>query len=387
MVERGVEVEILTGKPNYPEGDIAAGYSAFGCQREQWEGMTVHRVPLFPRGRSSWLRLLLNYLSFVLAGVLCAPWLLRKRQFDVIFVYGLSPIFLAIPALFIGWLKDERVVLWVQDLWPESLTATGYVHNRHIIGAVRHVVRVIYRHVNLLLVQSRAFVRPVQAMAPETPVVYYPNSVDNTFALPAQREPPSVKGLGEGFSVMFAGNIGAAQGVGVIVEAASLLKEYDDIHFVVLGDGSCRAGMLNEARQRGLTNLHLPGRFPEDTMPGFMQKASALLVTLTDQPIFAVTVPNKVQAYMASGRPIIACLNGEGARLVVEAEAGLATPAEDAQGLVDTILSMYRLSPVERAEMGENGRRYFQEHFDHDHLVGQLIGHLQTVSQVRKVVQ
>ena len=144
--------------------------------------------------------------------------------------------------------------------------------------------------------------------------------------------------------------------------------------------------MLEAAQQRNLGNLHLPGRFPVETMPGFMQKASALLVTLADRPIFAATVPNKVQAYLAAGRPIIACLNGEGARLVAEAGAGLSTPAENAQALADTILRLYRLSPSEREEMGDNGRRYYQEHFDHEYLVDELIGHLQSVSQNRKAI-
>lgn len=384
LVERGIVVDVLTGKPNYPEGVILPGYTAWGCQTELWKGVTLHRVPLFPRGRNSRLGLLLNYLSFIFFGLVSGSWMIRKRQYDVIFVYGLSPILLSIPALFIGWLKARKVIIWVQDLWPESLSATGYVHNRHIISAVRQVVRFIYRHADLLLVQSPAFEKPVRALAPETPVAYYPNSVDDTFASPATSETPCVAGLGEGFSVMFAGNIGAAQAVGVIVEAASLLRDYANIHFVVLGDGSSREWMLNEVQQRGLTNLHLPGRFPVETMPGFMHKASALLVTLADQPIFAATVPNKVQAYLAAGRPIIACLNGEGARLVIEANAGLASPAEDPRALADTILHLYRQSPDEREIMGANGRRYYQEHFDHHHLVDQLIGHLQLVSQSRK---
>jgi glycosyltransferase involved in cell wall biosynthesis len=265
--------------------------------------------------------------------------------------------------------------------------ATGHVRNRYIIGAVRQVVRFIYRHTDLLLVQSRAFEEPIRALAPDTPIMYYPNSVDDTFAVPAKKDPPVVAGLDEGFSVMFAGNIGAAQAVGVMLEAASLLKDQTDIQFVVLGDGSSREWMLKEARQRELTNLHLPGRFSAETMPGFMQKASALLVTLTDQPIFAATVPNKVQAYLAAGRPIIACLNGEGARLVVEAGAGLATPAEDARALADTILRLYGMSSGEREKMGENGRRYYQEHFNHDHLVDQLIGHFQTVLRSGKDIQ
>ncbi len=378
LSEKGVEVEVLTGKPNYPRGEMFSGYREWGCQRETHDGINITRIPLLAR-RSGGFRLALNYLSFVISGLFFAPWMLRNKKFDAIFIYAPSPILQAMPAIFLGWLKGCSVVLWVQDLWPESLSATGHVNNSVVLKSVELVVRFIYRHTDLLLVQSPAFVAPVRALASDTPIAYYPNSVDDDFAKPATFATPVVAGLGEGFSVMFAGNIGVAQAVGVIAEAASLLREYTDIHFVVLGDGNSREWLLNEAQQRGLTNLHLPGRFPVETMPGFMQKASALLVTLADQPIFAVTVPSKVQAYLAAGRPIIACLNGEGANLITEAGAGLATPAEDAKALADTILLLYRLSPDERKRMGENGRRYYQEHFDHERLIDQLIGHLQSV--------
>jgi glycosyltransferase involved in cell wall biosynthesis len=383
LLDKGVEVEVLTGKPNYPRGKVFDGYQASGCQQETYQGINIYRIPLLARGKGG-LRLALNYLSFVASGLLFAPRMLRKKRFDAIFIYAPSPILQAIPAIFLGWLKGCPVVLWVQDLWPESLSATGHVRNRAVLKLVEQAVRFIYKHSDLLLVQSRAFEEPVRALASDTPIVYYPNSVDDTFAVPAKGELPKVRGLGEGFSVMFAGNIGAAQAVDVIVEAASLLREHADINFVVLGDGSSRDGMLKQIRQRGLTNLHLPGRFPVETMPGFMQKASALLVTLADRPIFAATVPNKVQAYLAAGRPIIACLNGEGARLVAEAAAGLASPAEDAKALAETILRLYRLPAGEREKMGENGRRYYQAHFDHNHLVDELIGHLQAVAQDRK---
>jgi glycosyltransferase involved in cell wall biosynthesis len=385
LLDKGVEVEVLTGKPNYPRGDIFSGYRAWGCQRESHQGININRIPLLTRGGGGW-RLALNYLSFVMSGLIFAPWMLRKKKYDAIFVYAPSPILQAIPALFLGWLKGCPVVLSVQDLWPESLSATGHVRNQTILKLVEHVVRFIYKHTDLLLVQSRAFDGPVSALASATPVVYYPNSVDASFAVPTTNAVPDVAGLGSGFLVMFAGNIGAAQSVGVIVEAAALLREHTDINFVVLGDGSSRAWMLNEVQQRGLSNLHLPGRFPVETMPGFMQKASVLLVTLADQPIFAATVPNKVQAYMAAGRPIIASLNGEGARLVVDAGAGLATPAEDARALADAILRLYSLSPGELETMGDNGRRYYQKHFDHDRLIDQLIVLLRDVSRNEKEV-
>lgn len=387
LVEKGVQVDVLTGKPNYPEGKIFADYRMGGCQREQYCGANISRVPLIPRGKNSSMRLALNYLSFIVSGLVCGPWLKRGRKYDVIFVYGLSPLMLALPALFLGWLKKVPVVIWVQDLWPQSLSATGYVRNRFILWAVEQVVRFIYRHADLLLVQSRAFVEPVRVLASGTPIKYYPNSVDGSFAVPATGKSPDVPGLEGGFSVMFAGNIGAAQGVEVIVEAATLLKDHKDIQFVVLGDGSCRQWMLQQVADRGLTNLHLPGRFPVETMPGFMQKASALLVTLADREIFAATVPNKVQAYMAAGRPIIACLPGEGARIVVEAKAGMGVRADDGKALAEAVLGLYRMTESERDEMGRNGRAYFHLNYDHERLVDQLIDELREVVQKKESIQ
>jgi len=383
LLDKGVEVEVLTGKPNYPRGQIYPGYRAWGCQQETYQGIDIYRIPLLTRGNGGW-RLALNYLSFIVSGLLFAPWLLRKKRFDAIFIYAPSPILQAIPAIFLGWLKGCPVVLWVQDLWPESLSATGHVRNRIVLKLVERVVRFIYRHTELLLVQSHAFEAPVRALAAATPIVYYPNSVDDTFAQPARSEPPRVEGLGEGFSVMFAGNIGTAQAVGVIVEAASLLKEQPDIHFIVLGEGSRWEWMREEAQKRGLGNMHLPGRFPVETMPGFMQRASALLVTLADQEIFKATIPSKVQAYLAAGRPILACLNGEGANLVTAAGAGLAVPAEDGHALADAVLRLYRMPEAEREAMGACGRLYYAEHFAHDMLVDQLIGHLRSVRDQKK---
>ena len=378
LVEKGIEVEVLTCKPNYPSGNTMQGYSAWSCQQETYLGVNIHRIPFIPRGSTGWC-LTLNYLSFMISGLLFGPWLLRKKKFDVIFVYAPSPILQAIPAIFLGWLKSCPVVLWVQDLWPESLSATGYVQNRWVLKLVEQVVRFIYRDVDLLLVQSRAFEAPVRALAAGTPIVYYPNSVDEAFTMAITNEVPIIPGLGEDFSVMFAGNVGVAQSVEVIVGAALLLKEYADIHFVVLGEGSRWAWMHQEVERLELTNIHLPGRFPVETMSGFMQKASVLLVTLADQHIFRATIPSKVQAYLAAGRPILACLNGEGANLVLEAGAGLAVPAEDAQALAAAVLKMYYMPEQQREIMGVKGRLYYREHFSHNVLIDQLIGHLQAV--------
>jgi glycosyltransferase involved in cell wall biosynthesis len=387
LVKKGVVVDVLSGKPNYPEGEIFPGYRRLGIQTEKYFGAKILRVPIFLRGKSSGWKLALNYSSFILSALLIAPLLLRRRRYDAIFVYGVSPIFQAIPALFLGWCKSSRVIVWVQDLWPESLEATGYVRNRRVLGWVELMVRFIYRHADLLLVQSKGFMAPVGALASGTPVAYFPNSVESTFCDVSNVPLPDIPALDEGFSVMFAGNVGVGQAVEIIVEAATLLKDHPDIRFVVLGQGSRWDWMCEQVKKRGLTNLHLPGRYPVETMPGLMQKASALLVSLADQPIFAATVPNKLQAYLAAGRPILACLNGEGARLVDEAEAGFAVPAEDALGLVAAVLRLHEMPIDERVAMGANGRRYFKEHFDHDQLTDELIGHFKSFSTLGKGVR
>lgn len=384
LIDKGVEVDVLTGKPNYPEGRIFAGYRAAGHGVEMWSGATLYRIPLIPRGTKGGIRLAVNYLSFICSGLFFGPWLLRRRGYDAIFVYGVSPIFQAIPALALGAFKKVPVIVWVQDLWPESLKATGYIKSPGLLSKIGYLVGLVYKRADLLLVQSRAFVPFVKHLAPDRSVHYYPNSVDDTFVSPGKVTLPDIPALDHGFSVVFAGNIGAGQAVDVIVEAAFLLRSRSDISFVVIGNGSRYEWMREQVAQRGLTNLHLPGRHPVETMPGLMQKAGALLVSLADEPIFAATVPNKIQAYMASGRPILASLNGEGARLVNEAKAGLTSAAGDAQALSDAVLKLYNMTDAERAELGANGQRYFREHFDHNMLTDQLIDHVRAVSAARQ---
>ena len=376
LIKKGHTIDILTGKPNYPEGIVYPGYRSWGCQVETWQGMQIYRVPIAARGSKSGIRLALNYLSFVVSGLLFAPWLLRKKEYDAIFIYAPSPIFQAIPASFLGWLKCCPVALWVQDLWPESAQATSYIRSAWALKFLENLVRFVYRHTDLLLVPSRAFQSPVAALAPGKVIVYHPNSVEAEFYNPPVVTLPDIPGLAGNFSVLFAGNVGVGQAVEVIVDAAEKLRDHPDIHFVVLGKGSRWDWLREQVKMRGLTNLQLAGQYPVETMPGLMRQASVLLVTLANQLIFAATVPNKIQAYMAVGRPIVACLNGEGARLVTEANAGFAVPAEDGTALANAVLKLYAMSAEEREIIGKNGRTYYREHFDHDRLMQQLIDYL-----------
>ena len=374
LTEEGHSVEILTGKPNYPDGKIYPGYRGWGVSHEDYGGCKIHRVPLIARGQNAFL-LTLNYLSFILSGLIIGPWLLRGKQFDVIFVFGVSPILQAIPALLLGRLKKCPVQIWVQDLWPESLSATGYITNKYILKMVEMSVCWIYRRADTIFVQSKAFIDRVQAMAGDTPVIYYPNSFieqDET----SSGYDLQCEALDSGFPVVFAGNLGHAQAVDVIVDAAEILRDIPDINFVMAGDGSQMEWMVEEMQRRQLSNIAFTGRLPLEAMPELMSRASSLLVILRDREIFRLTIPSKVQAYLASGNPIIASLNGAGAELVEEANAGIASAAEDPQALADAIKKMYNMSDAERDEMGRNGRDYYVENFAPDKLVKQLSGYM-----------
>lgn len=378
LSEKGIVVEVLTGKPNYPQGIFYQGYKTWGCQREIHEGVNISRIPLLARG-SGGLRLALNYLSFVVSGLLFAPWLLRKKKYDAIFVYAPSPIFQVIPASFLGWLNGIPVVLWVQDLWPQSAEATGYVKSAWVLKLIEKLVLFTYSHTDLLLVQSKAFIEPVSKLAPNIPIAYYPNSVEREFYSPQSISTPFIESLQSGFTVLFAGNVGSAQAMEIVVAAAEKLNAYPEIKVVILGGGSKRNWVAQQIVEKKLTNLYLEGHFPVETMPILMRQASALLVTLTNQPIFELTIPSKIQAYLAVGKPIIACLNGEGARLINEAKAGIAVNAEDDEGLAQAIIKLYQMSEVERGQMSVNGRAYFKQHFDEEMLTAELIKHFETL--------
>ncbi len=370
-------MDVLTGKPNYPDGKIFPRYQTWGINKESWYQSTIYRVPLISRGNKNKYRLVANYLSFVFFGTVLSPILLRGKKYDAVFVAGVSPIIQALPGLFLSCIKKCPLILWVQDLWPESLEATGYVKNRYVLAIVGRLVSWIYKHTDKILVQSRAFIQPVENISMrQSPVLYYPNSVDDSFYNSCTTEVPYISGLDRNFSILFAGNIGTAQSVETILESAVILKNYLDISFVVMGSGSKLEWLNKKIKELKLTNISTPGRFPIEMMPSFMQKASALLVTLTDRSIFAMTVPNKVQAYMASGKPILACINGEGAKVVTEAGAGISVEAENAPSLAGAILKIYNMSNEERNKFGENGRAYYKLHYDHNKLVDTLIQHL-----------
>lgn len=378
LEQEGCEVTVVTGKPNYPEGRVFDGYNTWGVQRETYQRAEVLRVPLWPRGQNSRIGLVLNYLSFAILGSLITPWALRGRPCDVVFVYAPSPLTQAYVGLVLKWVKRAPMLLWVQDLWPESLTEAGGLRNPHLLALVKWAVRRIYTRTDRLLIQSQAFRAPIKALVPDHPEIYYlPNSLpEDPAAAPASpRAEALAEQLATGFSVVFAGNLGQAQGLETVLEAAALVRDLSEVKIYLIGSGRMEEQLRARIADLQLTNVVLPGRFPVSDMPLLLSAASALLVTLRPAPIFSYTIPNKLQAYLAAGRPVIAALDGEGARILDEAGAGLSCPAGDPEALAAAIRKLHSAPRLEIERMSIAGRAYFEGHFSLPGLTSNLISH------------
>lgn len=374
LTARGHEVTVLTGRPNYPEGTVHPEFARNPASFSRYAGAEVLRVPLRPRGQGP-LQLVLNYWSFVFWGCLIGPWLLRGRRFDAIFVFETSPITSALPAILLKWIKRAPLSLWVLDLWPDTLKAVGMVKTERQLQVVGLLCRFIYRRCDLILGQSRAFVGPIRRWAGSVDRFrYFPQWSEEVFDDHADVAPaPEFRAHAGCFNIVFAGNIGEAQDFPALLRAAALLRERSDIHWLIVGDGRAAAQVREDIARLGLADtVFMLGRHPVERMPSFFAGADALLVSLKAEPIFAMTIPGKVQSYLAAGKPLLGMLDGEGARVIEEAGAGLVAPSGDSQALAQQVLALAGLSPTARAAMGDSGRRYGGTHFQRKTLMSQL---------------
>ena len=367
LVERGHNVTVVTGLPNYPQGKIFTDFKNNPSDYQHYHGVNVIRVPLISRGKSSW-RLALNYLTFAISSCVLAPWLLRKKRIDMVFAYQLSPVTIGLPAILMGHIKRAPVVFWVLDLWPETLSALGVVKSGWMLRWIGKLVRFIYHRCTLVLGQSQGFLESMANYCTDVEKLrYFPSWAEDDFDEKNVHLAPEIPLIDGAFNIVFAGNVGEAQDFPAIIRAAELLKHYDCIRWVVVGDGSVLSWLHREVSNRGLENNFLIlGRFPLERMPSFYAHAGALLVTLKKDPVFGMTIPGKVQSYLLAGIPVLAMLDGEGARVVNEANAGNVSPAGDSDGLVESVLMMLKLSPQGRKQLGVNGRAYAQQEFSRE---------------------
>jgi colanic acid biosynthesis glycosyl transferase WcaI len=373
LVSRGHVVTVLTGQPNYPSGAFPPGYGWRGPRQERLLGADVIRVPLIARANGGAIRLVLNYLSFSAFASLAVRFRLTG-PYDAIFVFEPSPITVGIPAVFAHRRFKAPILFWVLDLWPASLAAAGAVRSPVLLRAAGRLVRWLYGNCCRVLVQSRAFVDDVVAHGTVVDRVrYFPNWIEVEYAGVAEAgDRPWA--LPDGFRIVYAGNIGAAQGfLEIITVVERLAASHPQVCWIVAGDGRMASWARAEVERRGLSNrMVFLGQLPSDKMPSLFAAADALLVSLKADPVFSRTIPGKVQSYLSAGKPVLAMLDGEGARVIEEAQAGLTCPAGDIDGLVAHVMSLVAMTRAEREAMGARARAYAFAEFERGMLFDRL---------------
>ncbi|WP_375666436.1 glycosyltransferase family 4 protein [Stutzerimonas kunmingensis] len=375
LEKQGMQVTVLTGKPNYPDGRIFDGYRALGIQTEYRGGIEIIRLPIRARGKGAATGLILNYLSFVFSGYCLALWALRRKKFDVIFVYAPSPLLQALPAIFFSWAKGVPLALWVQDIWPDALRSTGYIKNRYSLSVISYLVKYIYRYSDSILIQSEGFRDSVLRYCNDNrKVSFFPNSAEEFSA--SQVASSDWSNVSRYFSVVFAGNIGVAQSCYTILEAARRLKDVEGIRFFIVGSGSMESSIAQRVIDEKLHNVELLGRVSSKDVSAIYAASSVLLLTLKADPALSSTVPSKFQSYLAAGKPIIASCNGQVAKLLEDAGAGLSCAAEDSSELAAAVLELFRSDPHKLSQMGACGKLYFSRNFTLAACASRLIVHL-----------
>lgn len=369
LKDKGHEITVLTGKPNYPSGVFFDDYINSPCSFDLYHKIPIIRAPILPR-KSGSKNLLLNYISFLVSGSTYGAYELRKKDFDIVFVCQLSPVTSAIPAIVLKKLKGIPLVMWSLDLWPESLEAVGVVKSKLALSMVGKLVSWIYGHCDVILGQSESYLNAVRRRSCKAQLELFPNWAEDQFKIEAKKvaQPSSV------LTIMFAGNVGDAQDFESIIECAKLLKiNRSRVQFSIVGSGRKFIWLKSQIEDCQLDDYFiLHGQHPLEDMPVFYEEADIALVSLKPNDIFERTVPGKIQSYMLASLPILSMLDGEGKKLVEAAGCGLACPASAHQKLYENILTMLSMSPERRRELGGNGKNFAERYFNKALLVAKL---------------
>ena len=369
LLKHGHEVTILTGFGSYPSGYIEPAHRMRFWHRETVDGFSVLRILfLVDRSKSKVMRVL-SYLSFALMASLMSFFLIKKP--DVIWTYQIG-----LPGVLIGYLKNAPLIHEVQDLWPEWGKTIG-LNGGALFQLLDWQQRFVYRSAQSIITISNGFKRVLMTKGvQEDKITLISNWANQEYFYPVARELAlgEREGLLNGsFNVMYAGNIGTAQGVHIVLEAAKLLQDLPDVRFILYGDGVEREGLVEQIKDQNLTSVQMPGSRPVQEISQYLAFADVVLILLIDDADYAITIPSKTYGYLATGRPIIASASGDVAELVTELHAGFVCSPQSVQALADAIRRAHAMPSSELQQLGENGLRAFKENFTQQVLMNRYI--------------
>lgn len=378
LKKRGHKVTVLTGLPNYPKGEYFEGYSNKKNCDEMWNDIAIYRCKLRPRYQGS-INLIRNYISFIHEANKKAKEL-KNLDFDLIYVFEVSPITVALPAIKLKRKRNIPLIMNVQDLWPENIVAVTGINNKVIIAMIKILVRYIYKQCDLILTASESFVENIQRYLneKEDKVKFWPQ-----YAVVKKEDKKEELFEADKFNIVFTGNIGEAQGLDIVIEAAKELKN-TKIRWQLIGDGRNEERLkckVKEQDLQGIVNFH--GRKPENEIPQYLANADAALLILKPDPVFEMTLPAKLQTYMACGVPIIGCVSGEGKKMIEQAKAGIVSSEINKDGLVEVCRRFLLCDDKVYKKLQENSLAFGYEHFDKNRLIDQLMHEIGGLNESR----
>lgn len=363
LVARGHQVHVITDIPNYPMGYIYPEYKGKKRRRENHNGVRISRTFTVGR-RNNILFRMLNYYSFSLS----SSWYTRKlaKDYDAVLAIQSSPIMMVRAAVRYAKKTGKKVAYYTMDLWPASLAAGGVGENSPIYKLFHGVSRRLYRKADRILITSQMFRDYLKDnfQIPDKSIGYLPQYAAGQFDSLPEASPKDTVDL------MFAGNVGAAQSLTTVLEAAEILRDIPALRWHIVGDGSELENLKAMAAEKNLSQVIFHGRKPPEEMPEYYAKADAMIVTLTDDPFIGMTLPAKVQSYMAAGKPVLATANGEIPQVLSAANCGFCAPAGDAQAFAEAVQQF--LSHPDKAVFGQNARAYYEDHFTREQFMNTL---------------
>ncbi len=375
FIEKGLDVDVLCGIPNYPSGRFFKGYSFFKNRRQIHKEVRINRAFEIPRGNNSNLRILLNYISFPLASIFHIPRLLFM-SYDKIFIYQLSPVMMSISGILIGKIKKTETTMYVLDLWPENLFSVLKIKNVFLRKIATVVSRWHYKHVDKLVVLSNMMKNKLvqDCGIPEDKIIVLPQACEKIYETDVI-DKDLQKRFSNGFNILFAGNISPAQSFETMMLAAQKLKDagINDVNWIIVGDGMSKKEVETKTIELGLDNFYFEGVKPMEDIPKYSNIANLLVGCLVKSELLEATIPAKVMSYIASGKPIVLAMDGEVQDLVNETiKCGYASATEDAEELYRNIKKVYEMDGSERINLGNNAKKYHFKHLERNIILGQL---------------
>lgn len=354
--KRGHNVSVLTGLPNYPKGKIYKGYRWFQKRNEVINGVNVYRTSIPGRGNST-IKMAINYLFFAIFGKLRA--ILLKEKFDIIYVYEISPITMVWPAITAKKKSNAPMILHCLDQWPISVTTGGIIESSLIYKFLYKISRSTYEKANLITISSKSFkdyfINELKISANDKKLIYWPSYAENIYENTNHIE-------NDTFDLVFAGNIGPAQSVETIIEAATILKNENNILFHIVGDGLSKKHCEELCKESNLENVIFHGFHKVQEMKKFYDLADAFIITMVNNPVVNSTLPAKIQSYMMARKPIIGAVSGEVKNVINEAKCGLCCESLDSNTLAKNILNAKNSNNLKK--WGDNAYNYYKENFD-----------------------